>query len=120
MRGCIETIPGREQDALLNSGLAESAAVLSAYKPGESSHSATRPNPSKLISMLGHEAVKEPKILSCSLLRFPEYGIPVAHGDLRQHFSGSVVRNGEISSRIPVLLTSLGVVLDYPSGSDSG
>src|SRR5258708_36388854 len=91
MRGKIEAIDGREQVALFRSRLEKGSSVLSPGLPGKCGHSATRRNPAKRLAMLGHEGGKLPKILSCGFLRFPEDDIPVAHGNLRQHFSGSIV-----------------------------
>src|SRR5215475_2289147 len=116
MRGLVETVSRCQQDALLCSSLAESAAVLYAEKPGKRGHSSTRTNPAKYISMLAHEAVELAKILSSSLLRLPQHSTSMAHRDLRQHLSCSVVRDGEIRSCIPVLLATLTIGLDHPPG----
>src|SRR5271166_2670078 len=120
MRGGIPTIPGGEQDALFRSRLAKGAAVLFANEPGESRHSATRSNPAQRLAMLGHEGGNLPKISSCGFLRSPEDYIAVAHGDLCQHFSGSIVGDGKNRARIPVALAALGIVLDHPTGPHSG
>ena len=70
--------------------------------------------------MLAHERGKLPQILRGGFLRFPQDDIPPAHGDLRQHLSGSIVGNGKIGARIPVALAALGIMLDHPSGPHSG
>ncbi len=120
MRGRIPTISGGEQDALFRSRLAKSAAVLSTDEPWESGHSATRRNPAQRLAMVGHERGKLPKIPSCGFLRSPENDVPVAHRNLRQHFSGSIVRNGKNGARIPVALAALGIMLDHPTGPHPG
>src|SRR5256885_12180020 len=70
--------------------------------------------------MLGHKGGKPPKIPSCGPLRFTEDDVAAAHGDLRQHFSGSVVGNGKNGACIPVMLTASGIMLDHPTGPHSG
>src|SRR5579863_10292271 len=98
MRGCIPTIPGREQDALFCSGLTKSAAVLSTEKPWKCGRPATRGNPAERLAMFPHESIKLAKISRCCFLRFAKYRVPVAHRDLRQHFSSSIVGDGDRKS----------------------
>ena len=70
--------------------------------------------------MLAHKGGKLPQIFRRGLLRFSQDDIPLAHGDLRQHFSGRIVGNGKIGARIPITLAALGIMLDHPSGPHSG
>src|SRR6202034_244445 len=96
------------------------SAILSTDQPGESGHSATRRNPAQRLAMLRHKGGKIPKIPSCAFLRSPEDDIPVAHGNLRQHFSGSIIGNGKDGARIQVTLAALGIVLNHPTGPHTG
>src|SRR5215469_6491493 len=41
-------------------------------------------------------------------------------GNLGEDFAGSVVRDGEVGARSPVLLAALFVMLDHPAGARSG
>ena len=66
------------------------------------------------------KGTKLPQILSCGLLRLAEDDVAMAHGNLGQHFSGSVVGDGKIGARHPVTLAALGIVLDHPTGAHSG
>ena len=119
VRGGIPAIPGGKQDAVFCGGLAEGAAIFSAEQPGERGHAAARRNPAKRVAVLGHERRKQPKILRGGLLGLAEDDAAIAHGNLGQHFSGSVVGNREIGARIPVELAALGIVLDHPAGAHS-
>src|SRR5258708_5613025 len=120
MRRRIPTIPRREQNSLFRRRLAKRAAVLSTDQPWENGHSPTGRNPVNRLTMLGHEGGKLPQILSGSFLRFAEDNIPVSHRSLRQHLSGSIVRNRKNSARIPVEFAALGIVLDHPTCPHSG
>lgn len=119
MCGRIEAISRREQNSPLRDRLAESAAVLPAEEPRKRSHSTTRANPAKRISMFGHECVQLPKILLGALLRSSKYGVAFAHRNLGQQLSRSIVRDLEIHACIPVLLAPPGVMLDHPPSSHS-
>jgi len=119
MRGRIETISRREQDAPLRCRLAKDAAVFSAYEPGKRGHSAARRNPADCLPVLAHETAELQKILTGDFLCSAEHSIAVAHGDLRQKFAGSIVGDGEICARVPVVLAALWIVFDHPPGPDS-
>src|SRR5690348_10954907 len=120
MRGCIEAIPGREQNSMLGGGLTESTVVLSAQEPGECGHAALRRNPAEYITMVRHEAVEELQVSASGFLRLAEHNVSFSDCDFRQDLSRRGVRDREVSARVPVLSSALFVVLDHPSCAHSG
>src|SRR3954463_1513826 len=120
MRRRIETISRGEQNPLFRGRLAKRAAVLSADQPRKRGRSTARMDPSKRLPMLGHECLKLPKVCRCSLLRFAEDDVPATHCNFCQHFSSTIVGDGEDGARIAILLASFVIVLDHPPRPDPG
>src|SRR5438309_1658692 len=100
---------------MLSSGLAERVGVLSAQQPEERGHAALRRDPPQYVTMAGHESLQELEVSGGDFLGLAEHDVTFADCDFGKNFSSGGVRDREVGARGPVLLATLGIVLDHPS-----
>src|SRR5215469_74391 len=115
MRGHIEAIAGRQQDAMLGGSLAERALMFSAHQPGERGHAALRRDPAEHVAVVRQKSFEQLEVSRGGGLGLAQNNIALANGDFGKNLAGGGVGDRKVGARVPVLLAAPGVVLDHPS-----